>query len=121
MSNASAAHQRLVALSVSEMIRQGMTSIRAAGVTGYQQPEPISGMIPDATGYHQSRLCIVEAETSEGLTTTHTADQLRVFHREANRVGGHLILSVSSADKAKAEVLLRTITSGAQNSIVWSF
>jgi hypothetical protein len=121
MSNASPAHQRLVTASVNAMLRNGMTNIRAAGVSGYQQPEPISGMIPDATGYHQSGFCIVEAETSDGLSLAHTATQLRVFYREANRVGGFLILSVSNADKTTAEVLLRSITGGAQNATVWAF
>lgn len=121
MSNASPAHQRLVTASVNAMVNNGMTNIRAAGVSGYQQPEHISGMIPDATGDYQSRFCIVEAETSDGLTLAHTATQLQVFYREANRVGGFLILSVSTADKAAAEVLLRSITGGAQNATVWAF
>jgi Holliday junction resolvase len=121
MSNTSAAHDRLVIASVQAMEKQGCTNIRAHGVPGYNAPDSIGKFIPDVTGYKGTTFVVCEAETTEGLSDSHTEDQLRAFHRHATSRSGWLILSVAQADKATAEALLRKLFPSAQNVMVWAF
>jgi hypothetical protein len=121
MSSTSAAHDRLVVASVQHLKNQGCTNIKAHGVSGYSAPDSIGGFIPDATGLNQGTLWIVEAETREGLSASHTEDQLRAFQRHATSQSGWLILSVAATDKATAEALLKRLFPSAQNVTVWTF
>ncbi len=114
-------HDQLVAATVAEMKRQGMTRIYASHLPGDIQPDPISGFITDATALSGNTLVIVEAESREGLAASHTQAQWKAFHGHANRVGGHFVAVVNQPDQVMTQALLHQVCGSAVNAHLWTF
>lgn len=114
-------HDQLVAATVAEMKRQGMTRIYVSHLPGNVQPDPISGFIPDATALSGNTLVIAEAESREGLAASHTQAQWKAFHGHANRVGGHFVAVVNESDRVTAQSLLHQVCGNSANARVWTF
>jgi len=114
-------HDLLMQCTVAEMKRQNMSAIKADHLPDYVQPDQLGDYIPDATGYYNGSLVIVEAESSEGLLTDHTTDQWRAFFQSACQCGGFFIVAVAHQNEDYAKVLLRLICGSASNVLLWAF
>ncbi len=114
-------HDQLVRYTVAEMKRQQMTAIKADHYPGYAKPNQIGEFIPDAVGYFNCALVIVEAESSEGLLARHTEQQFSTFYNYARSNGGYFIVSVSNRDVQTAEALIRKICGQTTTVLIWSF
>jgi hypothetical protein len=106
---------------VAEMKRQNMTAISADHYPGYTQPGKIGNYIPDAIGYFNRSLVIVEAESTEGLTAQHTEQQFSTFFSHATTNKGFFIVAVSHKDAKTAEVVVRKVCGNSQSILVWTF
>ncbi len=114
-------HERLIRSAINQIQRDGATQIKADHIPSFAKPAVIGGFVPDVTACYGSNMAIIEAESREGLTAQHTADQWRAFYREATRVHGYFIAVVAKADEAAASALLRKVCNSAQNIRLWAF
>lgn len=114
-------HDFLVRSAVAEMQRQNMTAIKADHYPGYEQPASIGKFTPDVTGYYNSALVIVEAESTEGLTAQHTEQQISTFFQHATKYKGFFILAVSKSDAKAAKALANRLCGNAGNVLLWQF
>jgi len=65
----------------------------AAGIKGYEAPEPVNGLIPDLKGSKTGLNAYGEAERCEELTSEHTQKQIEAFSsRTMAGTGAHIPL-----------------------------
>jgi len=53
----------------------------SADITGYSNPDPIDGKIPDVVGIIDGDEVIIEIETCETIDTEHTKEQYNAFSK----------------------------------------
>ncbi len=114
-------HDQLVRNSVAEMKRLKMTDISADHYPGYTQPCNIGNFIPDAIGYFNGAIVLVEAESTEGLTDQHTEQQFSTFFRFARMNNGFFVVAVSQKDVGPAKALVHKVCGDSKHIQVWAF
>ena len=112
---------RLVELTADKMVHLGYTRVRASHIDCFTACDEIGGFIPDATAFSGSVFVIAEAESQDGLAASHTVEQWKSFHAQANRLGGFFAAVVNNADGPAAKALLKQVCGSATNVDVWTF
>jgi hypothetical protein len=107
-------HDNMVGKVVTHLANKNFTGIQVDHLIGYQQPAKIiwkgqaEGHIPDVTTTGPQKL-ILEVETAETITETHTKDQWKLFAAHAVNIGGEFWAVIPSGHVSTVSMVIQDL------------
>jgi hypothetical protein len=97
-------HDRMVERIANGLRQQGFREVRAAGLSGFEAPDPIGGRVPDVAA-HNRHGYLYQVETEDSLDGDDTLQQWKAFAHHARYNDTRFVIVVPRGSGVRAQAL----------------